>query len=116
MQVERVEEGVQTKLYWRGALTQAMSMDLGGELLNALRECDTLIVNLEEVEDLDYSCLVLLCAVKRQANEKGKVIHLEGLENPVVAAVVKSYRSNGSRLCRSYCGNSCLFETENEVS
>ena len=104
--------GVQGRLYWRGALIQVMSLDLGGELLNALKKCDTLTVNLEGVELLDYSCLVILCAVKRQANEKGKVLVLEGLENPSVAAVVQRYRSNGSRLCRTYCGQSCLFEAE----
>ena len=110
MQVKRVVEDVQAKVYWRGALTQAMSLDLGGELLKALKECDILTVNLEGVELLDYSCLVLLCAVKRQANEKGQVLALEGLENPRVAAVVQRYRSNGTRLCRTYCGQSCLFE------
>jgi ABC-type transporter Mla MlaB component len=106
------EQVVSERLYWRGALTQSMSMDLGGELLNALKECDTLTVNLEGVELLDYSCLVILCAVKRQASAKGKLLVLEGLENPPVAAVVQRYRSNGSRLCRTYCGQSCLFETE----
>lgn len=103
------------KLFWRGALTQSMSLDLGGEILSALRECDTLTVNLDGVERLDFSCLVLLCAVKRQANEKGKVLALEGLENPLVATVVQRYRSNGSRLCRTYCGQRCLFETEIQV-
>lgn len=99
------------RLYWRGTLTQAMSLDLGGELLTALKECDTLTVDLAGVELLDFSCLVLLCAVKRQANEKGKVLILEGLENPPVAAVVQRYHDNGgSRLCRAYCGNSCLFD------
>ena len=112
MQLKRAVEEVQAKLYWRGALTQTMSLDLGGEILNALKECDILTVNLEGVELLDYSCLVLLCAVKRQANEKGKVLALEGLENPRVAAVVQRYRSNGTRLCRTYCGQSCLFETD----
>lgn len=110
-----VAEDVQAKLYWRGALIQAMSLDLGGELLHAFRECDALTVNLEGVELLDYSCLVLLCAVKRQVNEKGKVLALEGLENPPVAAVVQRYRGNGSRLCRTYCGQSCLFEMEIQV-
>ena len=103
---------VSERLSWSGALIQAMSLDLGGELLNALKECDILTVNLDRVEFLDYSCLVILCAVKRQANEKGKILALDGLENPVVAAVVQRYRSNGSRLCRSYCGQSCLFETD----
>lgn len=111
MQEKRVVAAVHVKLYWRGALLQAMCLDLGGEILNALNECDTLTVNLDEVELLDFSCLVLLCAVKRQANEKGKVLALEGLENPQVAAVVQRYRSNGSRLCRTYCGQNCLYET-----
>ena len=115
MQVKRVVEDVQAKLSWRGVLTQEMSLTLGGELLNILKECDTLTVNLDEVERLDYSCLVLLCAVKRQANEKGQLLTLEGLENPLVTAVLQSYRSNGSRFCRTYCGNSCLFETEIQV-
>jgi len=103
------------KLCWRGALTQAMSLDLGGEILNALKEYDILTVNLDGVERLDFSCLVLLCAVKRQANEKGKILSLEGLENPLVAAVVQRYRRNGSRFCRTYCGQSCLFETDNQL-
>lgn len=107
--------GVQAKLYWRGILIQAMSLDLGGEILNALQECDTLTVNLEGVELLDYSCLVLLCAVKRQASEKGKDLVLEGLENPRITAVVQRYRSNGSRFCRTYCGQGCLFEAEIQV-
>lgn len=114
MQIKRVVADIHAKLYWRGTLTQAMSLDLGGELLNALKECDTLTVDLKGVELLNYSCLVLLCAVKRQANEKGKDLALEGLENPVVATVVQRYRSNGSRLCRSYCGQSCLFEAETQ--
>lgn len=111
MQVDRLEEDVLGKLYWRGVLTQAMSMDLGGALILALRECDTLIVNLEGVEGLDLSCLVMLCAVKRQANEMEKIIHLDGLENPIVALMLQSYRSNGNRICRAYCGNHCLFES-----
>jgi ABC-type transporter Mla MlaB component len=112
MHVDKEVGDLQAKLHWRGTLTQAMSLDLGGELLNALREVDTLTVNLEGVEFLDFSCLVLLCAVKRQANEKGKVLALEGLENSLIAAVVQRYCSNGSRLCRTYCGQSCLFGIE----
>lgn len=109
MQVLRRGEDLPAKLHWRGILTQTMSLELGGELLDALKECDALTVNLGGVEFLDFSCLVLLCAVKRQANEKGKTLVLEGLENPQVAAVVQRYCRNGSRLCRTYCG-SCLFE------
>lgn len=106
---------VRAKLYWRGVLTQAMSLDLGGEILNALQECNTLTVNLEGVELLDFPCLVLLCAVKRQANERGQNLVLEGLENPRITAVVQRYRNNGSRFCRTYCGQGCLFETEIQV-
>ena len=113
--IELVVAGVQAKLYWRGALLQAMSLDLGGEILNALQECDTLTVNLAGVELLDFSCLVLLCAVKRQANDKGKVLAVEGLENPLITVVVQRYRNNGSRLCRTYCGRSCLFEPDMQV-
>ena len=101
------------KLYWRGSLTQAMSMNLGGEVLTVLKTCDALTVNLDGVECLDFSSLVLLCSVKRQANVMGKVLQLEGVENSVIAAVVQAYRSNGSRLCRTYCGNSCLFDQKN---
>lgn len=105
----RGAENVYLKLYWRGVLTQAMSLDLGGELLTALKACEALTVNLDGVELLDFSCFVLLCAVKRQANEKGKILALEGLENPRLAEVVQRY-CNGNRLCRAYCGQSCLFE------
>lgn len=105
---------VSERSYWQGALIQSMSLDLGGELLSVLKECDTLTVNLDGVELLDISCLAILCAVKRQANENGKDLALEGLENPLVAAVVQRYRSNGNRFCRSYCGESCLFEAENQ--
>lgn len=98
------------RVCWRGILTQAMSLTLGGELLNLLKGCDTLIVNLDAVEVLDYSCLVLLCAVKRQASEKGKEILLEGRENPAVAQLLRRFQVNGNRLCRAYCGNSCLFD------
>ncbi len=105
-----VSEKFSERLYWSGALTQSMSLDLGGELLNALKECGNLTVNFDGVELLDYSCLAILCSVKRLANEKGKILALEGLENPRVATVVQRYRNNGSRLCRAYCGQSCLFE------
>jgi ABC-type transporter Mla MlaB component len=112
MEVMREVEEAHAKLFWRGVLTQARSLNLGGEILETLKERDTLTVNLDEVELLDISCLAILCAVKRQANEKGQVLALEGLESPRVAAAVQRYRSNGSRLCRTYCGNSCLFEIE----
>ena len=105
-----VHEVVAEKIYWRGTLHQSLSLDLGGELLQALKKCDRLTVNLEEVEFLDYACLVLLCAVKRQASEKGKILLLEGIENPAVAPLVQNFRSNGNRLCRAYCGNTCLFD------
>lgn len=101
---------VQEKIFWRGILTQSMCLDLGGELLNALNESDTLAVNFDHVELIDFSCLVLLCSVKRQANEKGKNLVLDGVESPAVATVIQRFRSNGNRLCRAYCGNSCLFE------
>ena len=103
-------EVVAEKIYWRGTLHQSLSLDLGGEILQALKKCDTLTVNLEEVEFLDYACLVLLCAVKRQATEKGKDIRLEGKEDGAVAPLIRRYRVNGSRLCRAYCGNTCLFD------
>jgi DNA-binding response OmpR family regulator len=98
------------KIFWRGSLAKTESMALGGELLSALSRCDTLTVNLDGVKFLDYSCLVLLCAVKRQASEKGKEIRLEGTGNRAVAPLIQGYPVNGSRLCRAYCGNSCLFD------
>lgn len=98
------------RIYWRGSLTQSASMALGRELLEALKRSDSLTVNLEKVEFLDYACLVLLCAVKRQASEKGQDVCLEGLSNRVVAPLVQRYRVNGNRLCRAYCGNTCLFD------
>ena len=109
-------EAVHERIYWRGILTQTMCIDLGGGVLNAFKECDTLTVNLGGVQLLDFSSLVLLCALKRQTNEVGKALLLEGLENPVVAAVVHRYRSNGRRLCRVYCGQSCLFESASVVA
>ena len=109
-------EAVHERIYWRGILTQSMCLDLGGGVLNAFKECDTLTVNLEGVQLLDFSTLVLLCALKRQSNQVGKVLLLEGLENPVVAAEVHRYRSYGRRLCRAYCGHSCLFESANVVA
>lgn len=98
------------KVYWNGAMTQGMSLGLGGDLLKELKGCQTLTVNLDGVELLDASCLVILCAVKRQANEKGKVLLLEGMENPAVFPVLQHFRGNGNRLCRSYCGDRCLFD------
>jgi len=113
MQLREVEENMATMLCWQGDLTQAMSMELGGQVLHALKDCDTLTVNLANVTSLDISCLVLLCAVKRQANEKGKVLQLEGLTNSSLDAVLERFRSNGNRICRTYCGNSCLFDEKN---
>lgn len=110
MQVKPAGEYVHGNLYWQGSLTQSMTMELGGQMLNALKDCDALTVNLDGVEFLDFSCLVLLCSVKRQASEKGKELSLTGVENPVVVPVIKRFRINGNRLCRTYCGNSCLFE------
>lgn len=106
-----LNEAVTQKIYWHGVLLQALGMERGGELLHALKECDTLIVNLDGVELFDPAFFVILCAVKRQANQRGKVLALEGLQNPVVAAAGKRYRSSGgNRLCRTYCGNSCLLD------
>lgn len=104
------KKNVQHRIFWRGIMTQSMCLDLGGELLNALQESDELTVNFDGVELLDFSCLVLLCTIKRQVNEKEKSLLLEGIENPVVAPVIERFRMNGNRLCRTYCGNSCLFE------
>lgn len=106
-------EVVQKELFWQGDITASMSLNLGGLLLTALNDCDELTVNFEEVDFLDFSCLALLCAVKRQANEKGKGLQLEGLEHPPVAAVVQRLQRRGNRLCRTYCGNNCLFDPEN---
>jgi ABC-type transporter Mla MlaB component len=104
------KQSVTEKVYWNGALTQGMSLGLGGDLLKTLKSCETLTVNLDGVKLLDASCLVILCAVKRQANEKGKVLLLEGMLNPAVLPVIHYFRSNGNRLCRSYCGDRCLFD------
>lgn len=107
-----LSEAVTQKIYWHGVLMQALSMERGGELFHALKNCDALIVNLDGVEHLDPAFFVMLCAIKRQANQKGKIFSLEGLENPVVAAAGESFhRTSGNRLCRTYCGNSCLLDT-----
>ena len=110
MKSNPVREVVAERIYWRGALQQALSLNLGGELLQRLRTCDTLTVNLDGVEFLDYACLVLLCAVKREASEKGKKICLEGTGNRAVSPLIQRFSVNGSRLCRAYCGNTCLFD------
>lgn len=104
------KQSAEERVHWGGVLTQGMSLGLGGDLLKTLKGCQTLIVNLDGVELLDASCLVILCAVKRQANEKGKVLLLEGMENPAVVPAVQHFRSHGNRLCRTYCGDRCLFE------
>jgi ABC-type transporter Mla MlaB component len=104
------KQSVAERVYWSGALTQGMSLGLGGDLLEALKACHILTVNLDGVELLDVSCLVILCVVKRQSNEKGKVLLLEGLENPAVVPVIHTYHSNVNRLCWTYCGGSCLFD------
>lgn len=115
MQAITVSEEVSLRLQWRGALLQSMGMDLGGELLNALKKCDVLTLSLDEVELLDPACLVIFCVVKRQANESRKIFALEGRDSPAIASVIRRYCKDGRRMCRSYCGQSCLFEADVSV-
>jgi len=104
------EKTVSERICWSGILSHSMSMDKGRELINTLKKCETLTVNLDGVKIFDASYLVILCSAKRKADETGKFLRVEGLDSPAVAPMLQRFRGSGNNLCRTYCGHNCLFD------
>lgn len=103
------EEKSHSLLIWRGALSREKTGALRGELLAALKHADHLTIRLVAVESFDISCLLLLCAAKRQAAARGQFLVLEGTESAAVMATVRRYGYGEQRFCLAQCDGVCLW-------
>lgn len=70
----------------------AMAAELRNEIMGAMGESDTLTVDLNKVDNLDISCIQLLCAANRSFEKQSKTL--------------KVARGGSSELCRTLLSGS----------
>jgi anti-anti-sigma regulatory factor len=61
-----------------GSLTVVRASSLKTEIAEALSTGENVLLNLSQVEDLDLSCLQVLCAAMLSASKAGKELHFGG--------------------------------------
>lgn len=109
MTADMSEETSHPILVWRGILSRERIVALRRELLAALKQADRLTIRLVAVESFDISCLLLLCAAKRQAAARGQFLVLEGTESAAVMTTVRRYGYGEHRFCLAQCAGVCFW-------
>jgi ABC-type transporter Mla MlaB component len=100
------------ELILKGQLTIQRVFELKESLEKALKQVDTLMINLAEVEEIDLACLQMLCSAHRTATNLNKTLSLleeypRILETAMDAGFIRHVG------CTLECNNSCLWKEQN---
>jgi len=85
MSEEKLNQRAPITLAPQGKLTIEKASQFREELVSALAEASTLLIDLSDVEEIDLSGVQLIYSARRSAIAKGKELHLVGLAQPAVA-------------------------------
>lgn len=96
-----------TKLHWQGRLSIEEVTPLRDALLIALNQHTEITIDVSKVEEIDLSCVQLLCAACGSASMRGSRLSLCGAKNPALAQCLLknglNYRDNCLRSDKSDC-------------
>lgn len=105
--VERAEEGMELTL--DGELSIQNVADLKVQLAEALENCESLTLDLENVSRVDLPTLQLLCSVHRTGWAHGKPVKISKTSEAVESAVNISGLLRENMKCGQECSDNCLW-------
>jgi len=92
-----------------GDLTIASAAELRDMLSRALTETDRVVVCLGQVEDMDLSCLQLMCSAHRTAIRQGKGFVFQGRRPEAFTRIADKAGFLRGRSCTLNPGKDCLW-------
>ncbi len=78
LKVNKTDEGTEGLLSLTGDLTMAHARETKEALLQAIKEVDTLHLDLKEIDSVDVSFVQLMCATHRECFLSEKKVFLQG--------------------------------------
>ncbi len=105
------QEGEGKRVTISGELNIENAAALKGILISSLEETESVVVNLENVTDVDLSCLQLFCSAYKTADASDKCFTIISCP-PVFNDSVKDARFMQDAGCGMECNKSCQW-TEN---
>lgn len=100
---------------FKGELTLPHAEELRGVLVKALAETDDVSIAMEDVQDVDLSCLQLLCSAHRSAVRFQKRMVFSGELPRIFSDAVEAAGFARIAGCKLDCDHSCLWVAVTEV-
>ncbi len=101
---------VQKRLHIRGKADATQWERLQTVFFDSLNSCDHLIVNIENVDEYDYSFTMLICSTRRNAQLLGKRLTIEGKETDSFPCMYAFARHEPNRTCSFSRCDPCYLE------
>jgi len=92
-----------------GELTLPHAEELKKALLRALLETDDVSIDFGSVQEVDVSCLQLVCSARRSAARLKKRVSLGGCLPPVVKEAAEAAGYARLKGCKLDCDKSCIW-------
>lgn len=107
----RTEEDKPGSIYVdiEGELTVQHAAEFKACLLDALDRAQSVLIDLKAMEDMDLTCLQLLCSAHKSALSSGKTLTIDGGSPPHFERSLDLAGFSRSRGCTMDANNSCLW-------
>lgn len=92
-----------------GELTVQFAGKLKGALMRCLDTSDHLILNLDNVTEIDLSCLQLLCSAHRTSSRMKKQLTIVGRQLQALKQVMEAAGYSRHVGCNFDCNKNCLW-------
>ncbi len=98
-------------LHLEGDLTLQNAAELRTMLIKAIIDTDTMAIRFGDVQDLDLSCLQLLCSAHRSAVRLKKQVRFEGNLPKILKETAEAAGYSRVKGCQLDTEKSCLWVT-----
>ena len=106
----KVEESADKKILTiNGELTIQNIAELRKVLIESLKDTEHLALNLENITEVDMSCLQLLCSAHKTTIKSDKHFTLHGSSSAILWEAVKDSGYQQIKGCELVTDNSCLW-------
>ncbi len=103
------QEGEEKRVTISGELNIENASALKDILISSLEKTESVVVNLENLTDVDLSCLQLFCSAYKTADASGKCFTISGNCSLVFKDAIKDARFLQNAGCGLPCEKRCLW-------
>lgn len=110
--IDSETSGVRKTLHVEGRAVMDQRLKLHAVLMDVLRSCDHLLVDINKVTDFDYSFVILICSMHRTAKLFRKKLTIQGTGTSSFSKACEHLGGIYSKSCLFNNGDNCsLSET-----